>query len=184
MPLTRWTVRADPSRRGAARGWPHGGFSGASVSVPNVIEARAFKGASGMRNYEGSVAWYRTSFQAPHAGLYAVRFQSANFKADVWIDGHAAVSHRGSYLPFEARRILGAGTHAVVVRIDWRDPAGQARQGFLRFADLVGDAHRLIADCPCESGCPSCVQSPKCGNLNEPLHKAGALELMATMLGR
>ena len=44
------------------------------------------------------------------------------------------------------------------------------------------DAHRLIDECPCESGCPSCVQSPKCGNLNEPLSKAGALEVMARML--
>jgi DEAD/DEAH box helicase domain-containing protein len=61
---------------------------------------------------------------------------------------------------------------------------GITRQGFLRFGDLVADAHRLIADCRCESGCPSCVQSPKCGNLNEPLHKAGALELMAGMLAR
>jgi DEAD/DEAH box helicase domain-containing protein len=49
---------------------------------------------------------------------------------------------------------------------------------------LVTDAHRLIAECPCEAGCPSCVQSPKCGNLNEPLAKAGALELMARMLER
>ena len=46
------------------------------------------------------------------------------------------------------------------------------------------DAHRLISECPCESGCPSCVQSPKCGNLNEPLSKAGALEVMARMLQR
>ena len=61
---------------------------------------------------------------------------------------------------------------------------GITRQGFLRFESLVGDAHRLIAECPCESGCPSCVQSPKCGNLNEPLEKAGALELMARMLER
>ncbi|MEA2324482.1 MAG: box helicase protein [Solirubrobacteraceae bacterium] len=61
---------------------------------------------------------------------------------------------------------------------------GITRQGFLRFESLVGDAHRLIGDCPCESGCPSCVQSPKCGNLNEPLEKAGALELMARMLDR
>ena len=61
---------------------------------------------------------------------------------------------------------------------------GITRQGFLRFEALVGDAHRLISECPCESGCPSCVQSPKCGNLNEPLEKAGALELMARMLER
>jgi DEAD/DEAH box helicase domain-containing protein len=59
---------------------------------------------------------------------------------------------------------------------------GITRQGFRAFETLVADAHRLIADCPCESGCPSCVQSPKCGNLNEPLSKGGALELMATML--
>jgi DEAD/DEAH box helicase domain-containing protein len=50
------------------------------------------------------------------------------------------------------------------------------------FDRLVGDADRLIRECPCESGCPSCVQSPKCGNLNEHLHKGGALELMGMML--
>ncbi|MBA3328991.1 MAG: DEAD/DEAH box helicase [Solirubrobacterales bacterium] len=61
---------------------------------------------------------------------------------------------------------------------------GITRQGFRAFETLVGDAHRLIAECPCEKGCPSCVQSPKCGNLNEPLAKAGALELMARMLQR
>ncbi len=61
---------------------------------------------------------------------------------------------------------------------------GISRRGFEAFETLVGDAHRLIADCPCEAGCPSCVQSPKCGNLNEPLSKAGALELMARMLQR
>ena len=61
---------------------------------------------------------------------------------------------------------------------------GITRQGFLAFETLVGDAHRLLAECPCTSGCPSCVQSPKCGNLNEPLSKAGALELMGRMLDR
>ena len=60
---------------------------------------------------------------------------------------------------------------------------GISRRGFEEFERLVGDAHRLIAECPCRSGCPSCVQSPKCGNLNEPLSKHGASELMATMLG-
>jgi DEAD/DEAH box helicase domain-containing protein len=59
---------------------------------------------------------------------------------------------------------------------------GITRRGFEEFERLVGDADRLIRECPCDDGCPSCVQSPKCGNLNEHLHKAGALELMGTML--
>ncbi|MFL5898150.1 MAG: DEAD/DEAH box helicase [Solirubrobacterales bacterium] len=60
---------------------------------------------------------------------------------------------------------------------------GITKRGYEEFERLLGDAERLIAECPCESGCPSCVQSPKCGNLNEPLHKAGALELMGLMRG-
>ncbi|MFA9400502.1 MAG: DEAD/DEAH box helicase [Acidobacteriota bacterium] len=60
---------------------------------------------------------------------------------------------------------------------------GITKRGFDEFARLVTDAHGLIAECPCESGCPSCVQSPKCGNLNEPLFKEGALGLLASMRG-
>ncbi|HKI65752.1 MAG TPA: DEAD/DEAH box helicase [Solirubrobacterales bacterium] len=60
---------------------------------------------------------------------------------------------------------------------------GITLRGYEQFGRLLGDAERLIGECPCESGCPSCVQSPKCGNLNEPLHKQGALELMRSMRG-
>ena len=59
---------------------------------------------------------------------------------------------------------------------------GITRRGYEEFERLVGDADRLIRECPCDDGCPSCVQSPKCGNLNEHLHKGGALELMGMML--
>jgi len=59
---------------------------------------------------------------------------------------------------------------------------GIARTAFARFEELCEDARRLIAGCPCAGGCPSCVQSPKCGNLNEPLHKAGALALLVRLL--
>ena len=59
---------------------------------------------------------------------------------------------------------------------------GIARTAFSRFEELCDDARRLIAECPCSSGCPSCVQSPKCGNLNEPLSKAGACLLLERML--
>jgi Glycosyl hydrolases family 2, TIM barrel domain/Glycosyl hydrolases family 2/Glycosyl hydrolases family 2, sugar binding domain len=130
--LTRWTFSLDASNRGLARGWPRGGFSGHTVSVPNAIDPGAIKGAAGTRNYEGSVAWYRTTFLAPHPGVYALTFGSANFQANVWVDGHALVAHRGSYLPFEGRATLAAGTHTVVVRVDWRDPARQSTEGFHR----------------------------------------------------
>jgi DEAD/DEAH box helicase domain-containing protein len=61
---------------------------------------------------------------------------------------------------------------------------GITRIGFRMFETLVDDARRLIAECPCKLGCPSCVQSPKCGNLNEPLNKNGALEIMTRMQAR
>ncbi len=61
---------------------------------------------------------------------------------------------------------------------------GIAKRGFDQFEGWVADTERLLAGCPCESGCPSCVQSPKCGNLNEFLDKAGALLLLRRMLKR
>jgi hypothetical protein len=132
IPLTRWTLRRDPANRGISRGWQRGGFSGSAVSVPNVVDPTPYTGKAGGRNYEGSIAWYRTSFQAPQAGVYALSFQSANYLATVWVDGRKLGSHRGSYLPFEERATLAAGTHTVVVRADWRNPAQQAREGFHR----------------------------------------------------
>jgi DEAD/DEAH box helicase domain-containing protein len=60
---------------------------------------------------------------------------------------------------------------------------GLTRQAFVRFEELCRDAHRLIAECPCREGCPSCVQSPKCGNLNEPLSKLGARLLLGAITG-
>jgi hypothetical protein len=132
VPLTRWTLRKDPTNAGITLGWQRGGFAGSTVSVPNVVNPSPYSGHSGAVNYEGSVAWYRSTFKAPLAGTYALSFQSANYRASVWLDGHALGSHRGSYLPFEMRRSVSAGTHTVVVRVDWRDPAQQAREGFHR----------------------------------------------------
>jgi DEAD/DEAH box helicase domain-containing protein len=59
---------------------------------------------------------------------------------------------------------------------------GITERGFDVFEGWVEDTAKMLEGCPCESGCPSCVQSPKCGNLNEPLDKAGALELLGRML--
>ena len=59
---------------------------------------------------------------------------------------------------------------------------GIAERGFEQFEGWVADTAAMIAGCPCHDGCPSCVQSPKCGNLNEMLDKAGALELLNRFL--
>jgi len=59
---------------------------------------------------------------------------------------------------------------------------GITERGFNAFEGWAGDTARMIEGCPCEHGCPSCVQSPKCGNLNDMLDKAGALELLHRML--
>ena len=59
---------------------------------------------------------------------------------------------------------------------------GINERGFDVFEGWVADTARLIEGCPCDHGCPSCVQSPKCGNLNEPLDKGGSLELLQRML--
>ncbi len=61
---------------------------------------------------------------------------------------------------------------------------GITRVGYESFERLVDDALRLISECRCQSGCPSCVQSPKCGNLNEPLNKRGAIEMLSRMASR
>jgi DEAD/DEAH box helicase domain-containing protein len=58
---------------------------------------------------------------------------------------------------------------------------GITERGFDAFEGWVEDTARMLQGCPCLLGCPSCVQSPKCGNLNEPLDKAGALALLERM---
>jgi DEAD/DEAH box helicase domain-containing protein len=59
---------------------------------------------------------------------------------------------------------------------------GITERGFDSFEGWAADTARMLEGCPCEQGCPSCVQSPKCGNLNEPLDKVGALTLLQRML--
>ena len=55
---------------------------------------------------------------------------------------------------------------------------GITERGFEEFEGWVADTAQMLAACPCHDGCPSCVQSPKCGNLNEFLDKAGARTLL------
>ncbi len=60
--------------------------------------------------------------------------------------------------------------------------AGFAERGYERAPSWLRSTREVIAACECDHGCPSCIQSPKCGNGNEPLDKHGALDLLDALL--
>lgn len=60
--------------------------------------------------------------------------------------------------------------------------AGFAERGYADAAEWLRATRDAIASCECEAGCPSCIQSPKCGNGNDPLDKHGALTLLDILL--
>jgi DEAD/DEAH box helicase domain-containing protein len=55
---------------------------------------------------------------------------------------------------------------------------GIAEKGFEIVSELWQATLKVVEECPCQDGCPSCVQSPKCGNNNQPLDKKAALILL------
>jgi DEAD/DEAH box helicase domain-containing protein len=60
--------------------------------------------------------------------------------------------------------------------------AGFADRGFAALIPWLAATREAIFSCECSTGCPSCVQSPKCGNGNEPLDKAGAVAVLDVVL--
>ena len=62
--------------------------------------------------------------------------------------------------------------------------AGFAARGYQQLAIWLGATADAIEACECEAGCPSCVQSPKCGNGNSPLDKAAAVKVLRLVLSR
>jgi DEAD/DEAH box helicase domain-containing protein len=74
------------------------------------------------------------------------------------------------------------GLPSVFVYDGYPGGAGFAEQGFRRANIWLGATMAAIEACECPAGCPSCVQSPKCGNGNDPLDKAGAVRVLRLVL--
>ncbi len=70
------------------------------------------------------------------------------------------------------------GAPTIVIYDGTAGGSGIAELGYGAADQHLATTLELLVSCPCEAGCPSCVQSPKCGNGNEPLDKAGAIALL------
>ncbi len=78
---------------------------------------------------------------------------------------------------------VDTGAPTIVIYDGYPGGAGIAELGFDAAERHWRVTAEVIAACPCSAGCPSCVQSPKCGNGNEPLDKVGALALLSVLTG-
>lgn len=131
-PLDRWRYRADPREQGRAGGWTDGGFGGRMVTVPFSPNARTLSGPGAEAGYRGTIGWYARTILVQTAGRYVLSFASAHHRATVYVDGRRIRGHLGAYEPFAAAADLTEGRHAVSVRVNWRGPRRQAREGFGR----------------------------------------------------
>jgi DEAD/DEAH box helicase domain-containing protein len=74
------------------------------------------------------------------------------------------------------------GRPAIFIYDGYPGGVGITEKGYALADALMAATREVIEACPCEAGCPSCVQSPKCGNLNQPLDKRAALVLLEGLL--
>lgn len=81
----------------------------------------------------------------------------------------------GEYTEFE-------GNGAIFIYDGHRGGVGYAESGYEGIVELLKATLKSIEECPCKEGCPSCIQSPKCGNNNNPLDKDAAIMLLREML--
>ncbi len=125
--------------------------------MPNAWNAGDYSSAS----MAGSVGWYRRDFVlprhafatwvAPSAQRWIVRFESVNYRATVWLNGHLLGSHAGAYLPFEFDLAhLHPGVNRLIVRVDDRRRPGDLPPGpgggWWNFGGLLGEVYlRAVA---------------------------------------
>ncbi len=76
------------------------------------------------------------------------------------------------------------GQPTVFVYDGYPGGAGLAERSYRRLPRHLTATREAVAACGCRAGCPSCVHSPKCGNGNEPLDKAGAVAVLDLLLAR
>jgi len=129
---------------------------------------------------------------APRAFEESLREQGEDFMGALHAAEHAAISlfpalalcDRGDLggisIPFHPQ--VGCG--AIFLYDGHEGGVGICEAAFARLPELLAKVGDLLAGCACDEGCPGCIQSPRCGNGNRPLDKAGAQRLVRLLLER
>jgi len=128
-----WLYRADDSVVGVRSGFWRDVASTAgwsAVTVPNAYNA----GDDSAASFTGYVGWYRKDFYVPAGAAgeqWIVRFESVNYSAEVWLNGHLIGTHVGAFLPFELdlTGLKLRGVNRLIVRVDNRLTAGDLPPG-------------------------------------------------------
>ncbi|MFQ5343421.1 MAG: DEAD/DEAH box helicase [Anaerolineae bacterium] len=145
--------------------------------------------------FETMAVWW----DIPPAVIKAVRRRKLDFLGGIHAAEHAAIGILPLFAMCDRWDIGGLSTPALrraqdAAHADTQRPqifiydaypggVGIAEKGYELLTELWQATLEAIRDCLCEAGCPSCIQSPKCGNNNEPLDKQAAIVILQGLLG-
>ncbi|MBM4447295.1 MAG: DEAD/DEAH box helicase [Chloroflexi bacterium] len=130
-------------------------------------------------------------FDLPEAAIERVAEVGLDFAGGLHATEHAAIAMLPLFALCDRNDIGGVSTPfhpdtgkaQVFIYDAYPGGIGIAAKGFEMVKELWSATLQAIEECPCQEGCPSCIQSPKCGNNNEPLDKKAALVLLQGLLG-
>lgn len=128
-------------------------------------------------------------FEVPDEVIEEVKKKGLDVMGGLHAVEHAAISMLPMFAMCDRQDIGGVSTNhhidtgrpTVFIHDAYMGGIGIAEVGYQKVGELLEKTLELIDECPCEGGCPSCVQSPKCGNMNEPLDKEAAKVILGQL---
>jgi DEAD/DEAH box helicase domain-containing protein len=131
-------------------------------------------------------------FTVPEDVERAMRAGSGSFDGGIHAAEHAAIAMLPNEVLCDRRDVGGlstpmhphTGRSTIFVYDGYPGGVGLTRAAYEEVDGLLRTTLSMLRGCPCEAGCPACVQSPHCGNANDPLDKGLAVDLLAALTGR